>query len=384
MEHTKILGINNRVGTAKKERNSNLELFRILTMMAIVAHHYVVNSGLTSAGGPIYSDITSWRSIFLLLFGEWGKVGINCFVLITGYFMCTSSITAKKFFKLLFEVMFYKIVITAVFLISGYTEFSFPLLIKTLLPVTQIAQNFTGTYLVFFLCIPFLNILIKNLNEKQHICAIMLLAFTYIAFGTVRMVSMNYVSWYIVLYFIASYIRLYPKKCFANTKLWGALMLLCAFLCMPSVVCSIFIGEKLGKNSPYAFVSDANTLLAVCMGISSFNFFKNIKIKNSKFINGVAVSTFGVLLIHAGSDSMRAWLWGDLLKTTEAYYKTWMPLHAILSVLGIFVICCLIDRLRICTVEKYLFDFLDKHANSISIKVNLLLKKICKRLNIEC
>lgn len=59
MEHTKILGINNRVGTAKKERNSNLELFRILTMMAIVAHHYVVNSGLTSAGGPIYSDITS-------------------------------------------------------------------------------------------------------------------------------------------------------------------------------------------------------------------------------------------------------------------------------------------------------------------------------------
>lgn len=384
MEHTKILGINNRVGTAKKERNSNLELFRILTMMAIVAHHYVVNSGLTSAGGPIYSDITSWRSIFLLLFGEWGKVGINCFVLITGYFMCTSSITAKKFFKLLFEVMFYKIVITAVFLISGYTEFSFPLLIKTLLPVTQIAQNFTGTYLVFFLYIPFLNILIKNLNEKQHICAIMLLAFTYIAFGTVRMVSMNYVSWYIVLYFIASYIRLYPKKCFANTKLWGALMLLCAFLCMASVVCSIFIGEKLGKNSPYAFVSDANTLLAVCMGISSFNFFKNIKIKNSKFINGVAVSTFGVLLIHAGSDSMRAWLWGDLLKTTEAYYKTWMPLHAILSVLGIFVICCLIDRLRICTVEKYLFDFLDKHANSISIKVNLLLKKICKRLNIEC
>lgn len=263
----------------------------------------------------------------------------------------------KKIFKLLFEVMFYKIVITAVFLISGYTEFSFPLLIKTLLPVTQIAQNFTGTYLVFFLCIPFLNILIKNLNEKQHICAIMLLAFTYIAFGTVRMVSMNYVSWYIVLYFIASYIRLYPKKCFANTKLWGALMLLCAFLCMASVVCSIFIGEKLGKNSPYAFVSDANTLLAVCMGISSFNFFKNIKIKNSKFINGVAVSTFGVLLIHAGSDSMRAWLWGDLLKTTEAYYKTWMPLHAILSVLGIFVICCLIDRLRICTVENIYLIF---------------------------
>lgn len=28
------------------QRNSNLELFRIITMVMIVAHHYVVNSGL--------------------------------------------------------------------------------------------------------------------------------------------------------------------------------------------------------------------------------------------------------------------------------------------------------------------------------------------------
>ncbi len=29
-------------------RSSNLELFRIITMLVIIAHHYVVNSGLTS------------------------------------------------------------------------------------------------------------------------------------------------------------------------------------------------------------------------------------------------------------------------------------------------------------------------------------------------
>lgn len=28
-------------------RNSNLELFRIITMVMIVAHHYVANSGLS-------------------------------------------------------------------------------------------------------------------------------------------------------------------------------------------------------------------------------------------------------------------------------------------------------------------------------------------------
>lgn len=85
-EKTKKFG-----GRPGKVRDSNIELYRIITMLFIIAHHYVVNSGLISADGPIYSDISSWRSIFLLLFGAWGKTGINCFVLITGYYMCKSK-----------------------------------------------------------------------------------------------------------------------------------------------------------------------------------------------------------------------------------------------------------------------------------------------------
>ena len=76
-------------------RNSNLELLRIITMLLIVAHHYVVNSGLFQIGGPIKSDLMSLKSMFLLVFGAWGKIGINAFVLITGYFMCTSDITLR-------------------------------------------------------------------------------------------------------------------------------------------------------------------------------------------------------------------------------------------------------------------------------------------------
>jgi hypothetical protein len=64
-----------------KVRNSNLELYRILVMLAIVAHHYVVNSGLMSL---MDADPLNLKSIFLYLVGMWGKTGINCFVLITG------------------------------------------------------------------------------------------------------------------------------------------------------------------------------------------------------------------------------------------------------------------------------------------------------------
>lgn len=76
------------------QRQSNIELFRIITMLLIVCHHYVVNSGLFPL---IQSNPDSPQSVFLSLFGMWGKTGINCFVLISGYFMCQSKITLKKF-----------------------------------------------------------------------------------------------------------------------------------------------------------------------------------------------------------------------------------------------------------------------------------------------
>lgn len=73
-------------------RDSNIELYRIVTMILIVAHHYVVNSGLTSLNGPLSACPTSFHSLLLLIIGAFGKTGINCFVFITGYFMCKSNI----------------------------------------------------------------------------------------------------------------------------------------------------------------------------------------------------------------------------------------------------------------------------------------------------
>ena len=87
----------NGLGGGKKVRSSNFELYRIICMMMIVAHHYVVLSGLTNPGSPLLQDPLSSNSIWLYLFGMWGKTGINCFLMITGYFMCTSSIVSSHF-----------------------------------------------------------------------------------------------------------------------------------------------------------------------------------------------------------------------------------------------------------------------------------------------
>lgn len=54
-----------------KQRNSNLELYRIIVMLLIVAHHYVVNSGMME---EMAKDPLSSRSLFFYIFGMWGMI----------------------------------------------------------------------------------------------------------------------------------------------------------------------------------------------------------------------------------------------------------------------------------------------------------------------
>lgn len=350
-------------------------------MFFIVAHHYVTSSNVIFY---VLDEPTTANSIFYLLFGAFGKTGINCFLLITGYFMCTSNITAKKFAKLFFEVLFYRVVIYLVFIVSGYEKFNLVQFIKCFFPINNVTCTFTSSYLLFFLLIPFLNILIKNLTEKQHIYLLLVISLIYIIIGSVplkNIITFNYVSWYCVLYFIASYIRLYPKNIFSNQKI-------CTFIFVGSLILSILsllfwmvLKEKFGARSGYYFLlQDSNKILAVTNAISGFLFFKNLQIKYNKFVNSISITTFGVLLIHGNSATMRIWLWGDILQNDNWLYSPYAFLHAILSVMLVFAVCSIIDSLRINYIEKPFFVLWDKLwpkvTNWFYNKENAILTKI--------
>lgn len=372
----------------QKTRQSNLELFRIITMLLIIAHHYVVNSGLTHAGGPVLADPTSWKSIALVLIGAWGKTGINCFVIITGYFMCKSHITAKKFAKLLLEIEFYSLAINAIFWITGYSKFSLSGLLKAILPVISVdSNNFTACFLVFFLFIPFLNILVQNMSQKMHFRLIVLCLFLYTFLQTVPFfgfkVVFNYVSWFSVLYFISSYVRMYPNKIFDKTWLWGVLTLVSFGISAVSVLFMLFKRSDQGIAIVYEFVMDSNTLLALTNGFCAFMFFKNIKMGYSKFINTVAASTFGVFLIHTCGNAMRSWLWKDTLNNVGWYKSPYIILHLVCSVLGIFIICTVIDWLRIQLLEKPFFKLWDKKWDGVKSKFERAENKLFKFLHIS-
>lgn len=81
-------------------------------------------------------------------------------------------------------------------------------------------------------------------------------------------------------------------------------------------------------------------------GISGFLFFKNLKIGYSRRINTIAAATFGVLCIHANSDTMRRWLWLDVCNNVDAYSEGVIVVHAIAVTLVVFGLCTAIEVFR--------------------------------------
>lgn len=75
----------------KKERKSNFEILRILAMVLIISYHFVFHSNYN------YGAINA-HDFILRTFWLFGEIGVNLFMLISGYFMVHSKFSLKKGF----------------------------------------------------------------------------------------------------------------------------------------------------------------------------------------------------------------------------------------------------------------------------------------------
>lgn len=346
-------------------------------MILIIAHHYVVNSGLNQyiqeSGDIVNSGV-------MLLFGAWGKTGINCFVLITGYFMCTSRFDFEKLTKLYLQITFYTLIIYVIFCISGHESFSIFKLCCNLWPIKSISSDFVSCFLVFYLFIPILNVLVNSLSKCLHKYTVMVLIAVFAALPSIPIISMrfNYVTWFMCLYMIASYIRKYGLFPNLSHNQWGLLAIIMIVIGSISVL-GMEIIYKMGytdRFAPYFFVADSNKFLSLAIAISSFMYFKDLRIPHSRLINVVGGATFGVLLIHANSDEMRQWLWRETVDCIGHFSDSvlWTLGYAIVSVLTIFIVCAGIEWFRGKFIEPYILNYANGKLSKITQKSLSFLK----------
>ncbi len=91
-----------------KQRNSNIEMLRIIEMFMIVAHHCSIH-------GLGRSEVLSLKNqIALDLLGGWGKLGVVLFVLISGYYLCEKVINKDKILAICRQVWVYSFLLAVV------------------------------------------------------------------------------------------------------------------------------------------------------------------------------------------------------------------------------------------------------------------------------
>lgn len=208
-------------------------------------------------------------------------------------------------------------------------------------------------------------------QDFQHL--LIILVGTYSVIGTfVPFGFYEYIGWYVTVYLVGAYIRLYGVPLVQSRRRKVLFVLGSLLLAWVSVI-GVFIlvrmrGGELKTPSLYYFVSDSNKILAFLPSLSLFLFFKDLKLSYCSWVNKIATATFGVLLIHDNSVAMRQWLWRCAFRNVSYSNSSYLLVHAILSVLTVYLVCVAIELLRIKYVETPLFAFIRKKSTKSVIE----------------
>lgn len=336
------------------ERKYNLDLLRILSMLFIVSLHYL------GVGGAFYNitdgntELLTYNYGIASLLEALSIVGVNCFVLISGYFLVNSSFKMKKALHIYLTTLFYSVIFFIAYVIVN--GFSLGNMLSSFLPISMSTYWFITVYLVLYILSPFINLLCNNMTQKQHAALLLILVIVFsvwkcvLPFAETLDTRKGYsLTWFIVLYLTGAYISRYGVQLFKRNWLNLVAYFVIAILSTGVKLSTILLSNRFpilekGQNLFYHYDSITVYLGAVFL----FVFFSRLNCEGAfwrKTVGFIAPSVFSVYLIHENF-LWREFLWGTLVRANEMTQSPYFILHYFASVIIVFCACILIDQLR--------------------------------------
>lgn len=295
----------------RSNRESNAELLRIICILFILLHHFCVHAFYPEV---LQTDMNgqSWDSHLLLFFHAFFFIGVNCFILISGWF----SIKPKwrSFFNLYLIYAFYNLlhpfrhVAKALMQGEGFV-LPYPvqnIIARTLLPFSHGHLWFMDCYLGLFLMAPLLNAAVNYMNRQQHLLVLILLTVANVYFGDFW--SMNLINAsegyslanFVYLYLIGSYLHRYISLDTINRNRWRWFMAYCIFGVLWGIctILSAYFNNGIGAilvQHWHAFAY--NNPIILLTSVSFFLFMMSWHFK-SRFINYITASMLGVYMFQ--------------------------------------------------------------------------------------
>ena len=292
-----------------KERQSNIELLRILAIMGVIVLHY--NNPLIGKG-IVFAKEGSINFYILYVLESVFACGVDLFMLISGYFMCESKRrNIWRPIELIIQVMIFRETLYLVRVALHALPFSIKSAITTMIP----SNYFVILYCGVFMLSPFINILIEKLSMKSFGTLMLLSTILFSVVPTIvdvlgeirgdQFVGLSTIGMYgsqwgytivnfILMYLIGAYLRKGQCK-FLEWKSWKLIICLIANVLL--LVLWARLNDKTGFFTERSSWEYCNPLI-IFESVIIFTLFSGIKIGVNKVINYLAEGVFTVFLLH--------------------------------------------------------------------------------------
>lgn len=364
--------------TIKKERNSSLELLRIISMLLIVAAHFSVHGNFPK---PTVETL-DFSYVCLQLLGLYAYVGVAAFMLLTGYFMVTSTRrNGRKALKLVVDIIFYSLFMLAVCSTFHLLPLNKTDIIGSISPWGY--YWFVVNYIVILLLAPYINTLLLRLSKRQYFWLLLVYAMAsrllpYFMLGHISITG-GTIDYFILFYLIGGYIKLHVKQSCDNK--WNLVVAVLAFLTVAMLALTVDgVALWLGNNAilqHYIHFKNLDGLPVDICAIALFLYFSRLEFK-SKVVNRIASYTLDVYLVHTNRLMMKVFWGGGCLSNIMYLHSPWFLPFAIAKILGVYTVSTIVGWVKSKTWDVIFNHWLDVHYIRIEEMVIRKVKKIVK------
>ena len=319
-----------------RDRNSSIEILRILAMVMIVVGHFGVQSLIATAGDPCNRAVVGF-------IGSGGRLAVNIFLLIGTWFMVDAPFRPERIIKIYLQVALYTIPLTILMIVLGMAGDARNI-IQGLLPFFGRPLWFATAYISLIALTPFLNQVFRldNVNLGRLVGVLL---FCFSAVSTIpSFTAAEYpaeLAWFLLVYIFMGWAKRtmffdrLPSKWWSFALGFGILFALSAARKVPGV-----------DWAASYWLDHLPTLPNFIVAVLIFNFFRSVNLGSVRIVNWMSSSVFAVYIVHQ-TPAFRECLWNVLWRaeTLASAPRVFFVVWLFAMLMALFMIVTAIDRI---------------------------------------
>ena len=341
--------------TETKARQKNLEKLRCLAMMMVVTLHFL-------GKGNLLKDIHAPEVVA----AAWGLealciVAVNCYMLISGYFLCESSFKLSRLLGLYLQIWMYSVGVGLTAWAAGLVpadEVNVHYFLSLLFPVSMGHYWFMTAYVCLYLLFPLVGMAVKRMTKEQLIFVLALCLGAFCVLKSVLPFRLEEdrqgydFLWYLCVFLVAAYIRKFGIKFLE--KRWRCICLYlisCGAILLELYVLRLLYLSRGSFELIRGISFEYNHILVLLAAAGLFGWFRLGK-NEGILANAAAVISpyvLGVYLLHENLGiryGWQKWFWADRIQNVGQ-----LILWTAIAVICVFAVGIITEAVRSMVVK---------------------------------